>query len=81
MQNRMSAFFSLFSAAYFTNPHRFSFSSLQAGKVRVPHSEVKMDMLIFFFSPWEKPSGLQAVLLKIASVCLMSLLSQIESPS
>ena len=34
----------------------------------------------FFFSPWEKPSGLQAVLLKIASVCLMSLLSQIESP-
>ena len=68
MQNHMSAFFFLFSAAYFTNPHRFSFSSLQAGKDRVSHSEAKMDMLIFFFfsSPWEKPSGLQAVLLKIA---------------
>lgn len=49
MQNDLAAFFLLFSAAYFTNPHRFSFYCFQAEKVRAPHSEVKMETLIFFF--------------------------------
>ena len=34
-----------------------------------------------YFSPWGLPFDLQAVLLKIASLCLMPLLSQIQFPT
>lgn len=80
MQNSVAAFFLLFSAACFTNPYRFSFCDLQAGKVRAPLSEVKIEMLISRLPLGEAlwPPGSS---LKIASVCLTPLLSQIQSPS
>ena len=80
MQNSMAAFFLLFSAACFTNPYRFSFCYLKAGKVRALLSEVKMEMLISRLPLGETlwPPGSS---LKIASVCLAPLLSQIQSPS
>lgn len=34
-----------------------------------------------YFSPWGLPFGLQAVLLKIAPLCLMLLLSQVQFPT
>lgn len=52
-------------------------SSSLSGKVKMTHKAGKMEMPILCFLP----SGLQAVLLKIASVCLVPLLSQIQFPS
>lgn len=76
-------FFRCYSLRHvFTNTRRFSFYCLQDGKVRAPHSKVKMEMLIFFFSLlgvtlWPPGSSFK----NSASACLVPLLSQIQFPS